>query len=148
MFEFAWCCSRVEMLCTYTHPHTCLISSYVSGTTTTTTIVQSGEAPFQQARSLQPTLGELKHALSQAGGPTQSQLSRPMSSRPHISMLHQTLIQMLENKKTPFFFKKKKKNKIQEKERIRRKKRRKKKGRKRKGKEGPTGCPTRDRPKN
>ena len=23
IFELAWCCSRVEMLCTYTHPHTC-----------------------------------------------------------------------------------------------------------------------------
>ena len=32
--------------------------------------------------------GELKRALSQAGGPTQSQLSRPMSSRHHISMEH------------------------------------------------------------
>ena len=32
--------------------------------------------------------GELKHALSQAGGPTQSQLSRFMSSRHHISMEH------------------------------------------------------------
>ena len=35
-----------------------------------------------------PHSGELKHALSQAGGPTQSQLSRPMSSRHHISMEH------------------------------------------------------------
>ena len=32
--------------------------------------------------------GELKHALLQAGGPTQSQLSRPMSSGHHISMEH------------------------------------------------------------
>ena len=32
--------------------------------------------------------GELNHALSQAGGPTQSQLSRPMSSGNHISMEH------------------------------------------------------------
>ena len=32
--------------------------------------------------------GELKHALTQAGGPTQSQPSRPMSSRHHISMEH------------------------------------------------------------
>ena len=32
--------------------------------------------------------GELKHALPQAGGPTQSQLSRPMSSGHHISMEH------------------------------------------------------------
>ena len=38
---------------------------------------------------LPPHSGELKHALSQAGGPTQSQLSRPMSSGHHISMEHQ-----------------------------------------------------------
>ena len=35
-----------------------------------------------------PHSGELKHALLQAGGPTQSQLSRPMSSGHHISMEH------------------------------------------------------------
>ena len=35
-----------------------------------------------------PHSGELKHALSQAGGPTQSQLSRPLSSGHHISMEH------------------------------------------------------------
>ena len=35
-----------------------------------------------------PHSGELKHALTQAGGPTQSQLSRPMSSGHHISMEH------------------------------------------------------------
>ena len=35
-----------------------------------------------------PHFGELKHALSQAGGPTQSQLSRPMSSGHHISKKH------------------------------------------------------------
>ena len=35
-----------------------------------------------------PHSGELEHALPQAGGPTQSQLSRPMSSRHHISMEH------------------------------------------------------------
>ena len=34
------------------------------------------------------TTRELKHALPQAGGPTQSQLSRPMSSGHHISMEH------------------------------------------------------------
>ena len=37
---------------------------------------------------LPPHSVELKHALSQAGGPTQSQLSRPMSSGHHISMEH------------------------------------------------------------
>ena len=35
-----------------------------------------------------PHSGELNHALSRVGGPTQSQLSRPMSSRHHISMEH------------------------------------------------------------
>ena len=35
-----------------------------------------------------PHSGELKHTLSQAGGPTQSQLSRPVSSGHHISMGH------------------------------------------------------------
>ena len=35
-----------------------------------------------------PHSGELKHALPQAGGPTQSQLSRPMSSGHHISIEH------------------------------------------------------------
>ena len=35
-----------------------------------------------------PHSGELKHALPQAGGPTQSQLSRPMPSGHHSSMEH------------------------------------------------------------
>ena len=35
-----------------------------------------------------PHSGELKHTLTQAGGPTQSQLSRPMSSGHHISLEH------------------------------------------------------------
>ena len=35
-----------------------------------------------------PHSGDLKYALSQAGAPTQSQLSRPMSSGHHISMEH------------------------------------------------------------
>ena len=43
--------------------------------------VLSGEEP-------PPHSGELKHALTQAGGPTQSQLSRPVSSGHHISMEH------------------------------------------------------------
>ena len=38
-----------------------------------------------------PHSGELKRALSQAGGPTQSQLSRPVSSGHHISMEHRLL---------------------------------------------------------
>ena len=43
--------------------------------------VSTGEEP-------PPHSGELKHALTQAGGPTQSQLSRPMSSGHHVSMEH------------------------------------------------------------
>ena len=39
-------------------------------------------------QELTPSSGELKHALPHAGGPTQSQQSRPMSSRHHISMEH------------------------------------------------------------
>ena len=35
-----------------------------------------------------PHSGELHHALTQVGGATQSQLSRPMSSGHHISMEH------------------------------------------------------------
>ena len=35
-----------------------------------------------------PHSGELNHALTRAGGPTQSQLSRPVSSGHHISMEH------------------------------------------------------------
>ena len=35
-----------------------------------------------------PHSGETSHALSQVGGPTQSQLSRPMSLGHHISMEH------------------------------------------------------------
>ena len=54
----------------------------------TTTIIQSMEAPFLTGEEPPPRCGELKHALPQAGGPTQSQLFRPMSSRHHISMEH------------------------------------------------------------
>ena len=43
--------------------------------------VLSGEEPPHHS-------GELKHALPQEGGPTQSQLSRPTSSGNHISMEH------------------------------------------------------------
>ena len=77
-----------------------------------------------------PHSGELKHALLQAGGPTQSQLSRPMSSGHHISVEHRLLRKQLnsdtnasnktflkeiqENRKEETFFlrKKRKKKKI------------------------------------
>ena len=57
-------------------------------TTGTTTIIQSGEAPFSTGEELPPHSGELNRALSQAGGPTQSQLSRPLSSGHHVSVEH------------------------------------------------------------
>ena len=56
----------------------------------TTTVRQSGEAPFFTGEEPPPHSGELTHDLPQAGGPTQSQLSRPMSSRHHISTTEET----------------------------------------------------------
>ena len=53
-----------------------------------TTIIQSGEAPFLTGEEPPPHSGELNRALSQAGGPTQSQLSRPLSSGHHVSVEH------------------------------------------------------------
>ena len=44
---------------------------------------------------LPPHSGELNHALSQAGGPTQSQLSQPLSSGHHIFMEHQLRMKQL-----------------------------------------------------
>ena len=43
----------------YTHTHSVVRTTTITSTSTstTTTIRQSGEAPFQQARSLYPTLG-------------------------------------------------------------------------------------------
>ena len=67
----------VSASCGYTHGDA---SQCVSETTT---IIQSGEAPFFTGEEPPPTLGELKHALSPVGG---SQLSRLMSSgrTPHL----------------------------------------------------------------
>ena len=58
-----------------------LVTVNASSTTTIIHSILTGEEP-------PPHSGELKHALSQAGGPTQSQLSRPMSSGHHISVEH------------------------------------------------------------
>ena len=58
------CCIALTAVDTHTVEH---------ASKTKTTIIQSGE---------------LNHALSQVGGPTQHQLSRPMSSGHHISMEH------------------------------------------------------------
>ena len=80
-----------------------------------------------------PHSGKLNHALPQAGGPTQSQVSRPVSSRHHISMEHRLRRKHLllnpftnarKEKERKTIKKKKKKKK---KERKRRKKRREKK---------------------
>ena len=62
-------CQFISTSCGHTHP----VSECASETTTTiiTGSVLTGEEP-------PPHSGELKHALPQAGGPTQSQLSRPM----------------------------------------------------------------------
>ena len=69
--------------------HSCVHTNTTTTTTNTNNInnpiwggsVLTGEEP-------PPHSGELKHALSQVGGPTQSQRSRPMSSGHHISMEH------------------------------------------------------------
>ena len=60
---------------------------WMFASTTTTTIIQSGEAPFLTGEEPPPHSGELKHALPQAGGPTQSHPAH-MSSGHHISMEH------------------------------------------------------------
>ena len=52
---------------------------------------QPAEVPFLTGEEPPPLSGELNHALSQGGGPTQSQLSRPVSSRHHISVEHRLL---------------------------------------------------------
>ena len=65
-----------------------------------------------------PHSGELKHALSQAGGPTQSQLSRPMSSGHRISMEHRLRRKQLHSDTDPAIkniwkkYKKKEKKKL------------------------------------
>ena len=60
----------------------------VKHSTATTTIIQSWEGSVSTGEEPPHHSVELKHALSQAGGPTQSQLSRPMSSGHHTSMEH------------------------------------------------------------
>ena len=56
----------------------------------TTTIRQSGEAPFLPGEEPPPHSGDSTHALRQAGGPTQSQISRTMTSGHHISTTEET----------------------------------------------------------
>ena len=83
-----------------------------------------------------PHSGELKHDLTQEGGPTQSQLSRPVSSRHHISMEHRLRRKhLLLNPDTNA--RKEKKEKHQKKERT--KKKEEKKGRNKEGKEASKG---------
>ena len=68
--------------CGHTHlvPLTCFRNNNNNNTIWGGSVLTGEEPP--------PHSGELKHALTQAGGPTQSQLSRPMSSGHHISMEH------------------------------------------------------------
>ena len=108
-----------------------------------------------------PHSGELKHAIPQAGGPTQSQLSRPMSSGHHISMEHRLRRKQLNSdtnarkqKHKDFFFLKKKGKKRRTRSKKKKKKKekggkkwRKKKGGKEKEKRPQRGT-SRDRPKN
>ena len=70
-----WCCG-------HTHTHKVVINNNNNNNNTIWGgSVLTGEEP-------PPHSGELKHALPQTGGPTQSQLSRPRSSGHHISMEH------------------------------------------------------------
>ena len=100
----------------------------ITTTTTTTTIIQSGSSVLT-GEEPPPHSGDLKHALTQAGGPTQSQLSRPMSSRHLISTEHRlqrkhlllnpdTNVEKKTNKEN-FFVKKKKKQRIRKRKRRR-----------------------------
>ena len=63
------------------HPSTSRVPEHNNNNTIWGGSVLTGEEP-------PPHAGELNHALSQVGGPTQSQLSRPTSSRHRISMEH------------------------------------------------------------
>ena len=63
------------------HPSTSRVPEHNNNNTIWRGSVLTGEEP-------PPHAGELNHALSQVGGPTQSQLSRLMSSRHRISMEH------------------------------------------------------------
>ena len=84
-----------------------------------------------------PHSGELKHALPQAGGPTQSQPSRPMSSGHHISMEHRlrrkqlnsdanasnnTYLKEIQEKKEETFFLRKMKREKEKKEKVKKRK--------------------------
>ena len=75
-----WCQGQTHH-CSSTRQNHNHHNNHTQSHTTTTTTQQ------QEARSLHPTL-DLNHALSHVDGPTQSQLSRPMSSGHHISMEH------------------------------------------------------------
>ena len=64
----------------YMHAHSTVSQNNNNNTIWGGSVLTGEEPPLHS--------GELKHALPQAGGPTQSQLSRPMSSGHHISMEH------------------------------------------------------------
>ena len=66
---------------TWTYTHSSRFQNNNNNNTIWRGSVFTGEEP-------PPHSGELKHALTQAGGQPKSQLSRPVSSRHHISMQH------------------------------------------------------------
>ena len=116
--------------------------------------VLAGEAP-------PPHSGELNHALSQAGGPTQSQLSRPVSSGHRISMEHRLRRNQLNsdtNASNKTYLKrntrkKKRRNFLLQKKEFKKEKRKiffqkKKNVKRKKGKEGPKKYPPRRLKKN
>ena len=70
-----------NVMLSWTYTHLSLTSHNNNNNTTWGGFVLTGEEPPPHSR-------ELKHALPQAGGLTQSQLSRPMSSGHHTSMEH------------------------------------------------------------
>ena len=72
---------HISIICGHTHDVKDRVQNNNNNNTIFGGSVLTGEEP-------PPHSGELKHALPQAGGPTQSQLSRPTSSGHHISMEH------------------------------------------------------------
>ena len=116
-----------------------------------------GEGSVLNGEEPPPHSGELNHALSHVGGPTQSQLSRPLSSRHHISMEHRLRKKHLllnpdtnarkEKTNTEKHSKKKKKKKTRSKKKEKEeetKKGEKKGGKKKRGLKGVTTPPRRE----
>ena len=75
-------CQLISITCGHTHP----ISEHASETTRTINTIWRGSVFTGEEPPPHP--GDMNHALTRAGGQTQSQLSRPVSSGHHISMEH------------------------------------------------------------